>query len=107
MFLLLSAHANLTGLTSRVSSTCDNLRSRYNIENSRDLRYHFAMSGNVREIEQAIRMLPRTNIEQLRNWIEDYLEDQLELSEAFEAKIENGKRDIAEGRVRTRQLDET
>ena len=64
------------------------------------------MSRNVREIEQAIRTLPQTNIEQLRNWIEDYLEDQLELSEGFQAKIENGKRDIVEGRVRTRQSDE-
>jgi hypothetical protein len=64
------------------------------------------MSGNVREIEQAIRTLPRTDIEQLRNWIENFLEDQLELSEEFQARIENGKRDLAEGRVRTRQPDE-
>jgi predicted transcriptional regulator len=64
------------------------------------------MSGNVREIEQAIRTLPRTDIEQLRNWIENYLEDQLELSEEFQARIEKGKRDLAEGRVRTHQPDE-
>jgi Domain of unknown function (DUF4440) len=61
------------------------------------------MSGNVQEIEQAIRTLPRTEIERLRNWIEDYLEDQLELTEEFKTKIEQGKRDIAQGRVRTRQ----
>jgi len=64
------------------------------------------MSGNVQEIEQAIRTLPRTEIERLRSWIEDYLEDQLEVSEEFQAKIDNGKRDIAEGRVRTRQPNE-
>jgi predicted transcriptional regulator len=64
------------------------------------------MSGNVQEIEQAIRTLPRPEVEQLRNWIEDYLEDQLELSEEFKAKIEQGKRDIAEGHVRTHQPDE-
>jgi predicted outer membrane protein len=64
------------------------------------------MSGNVQEIEQAIRTLPRTEIERLRNWIEDYLEDQLELTEEFKTKIEQGKRDIAQGRVRTRQPNE-
>jgi hypothetical protein len=64
------------------------------------------MNGNVQEIEEAIRILPRTEIEQLRNWIEDYLEDQLELREEFEEKIEQGKRDIAEGDVRTRRADE-
>jgi hypothetical protein len=63
------------------------------------------MSG-VQEIEQAIRRLPRTEIERLRNWIEDYLEDQLELSDEFNAKIEQGKRDIAEGKMRTRQPNE-
>lgn len=63
------------------------------------------MSG-VQEIEQAIRTLPRTEIERLRNWIEDYLEDQLELSDEFKAKMEQGKRDIAEGKVRTRQPNE-
>jgi hypothetical protein len=42
----------------------------------------------------------------LRNWIEDYLEDQLELSDEFNAKIEQGKRDIAEGKMRTRQPNE-
>jgi phytoene dehydrogenase-like protein len=35
-----------------------------------------------------------------RNRIEDYLEDQLDVSEEFTAKIDNGKRDITEGRVR-------
>jgi predicted transcriptional regulator len=64
------------------------------------------MSGNVQEIEQAIRTLPRTEIERLRSWIEDFLEDQLEVSEEFQAKIDSGKRDIAEGRVRTRQPNE-
>ena len=63
------------------------------------------MSGNVQEIEQAIRTLPRTQVERLRNWIEDYLEDQMEVSDEFKAQIERGKRDIAEGRVRTRQPD--
>jgi hypothetical protein len=64
------------------------------------------MSG-VQEIEQAIQTLPRSEIERLRDWLEDYLEDQLHLSDDFKAKIEQGKRDIAEGKTRTRQPRET
>jgi len=64
------------------------------------------MSGNVHEIEEVIRTLPRSEVEQLRTWIEDYLENELELSESFEAQIERGKRDIAEGHVRIKRPDQ-
>ncbi len=61
------------------------------------------MSNDVHEIEQAIRTLPRREIEQLREWIEDFLEDELELTEDFKASIERGKQDIAEGKARVRE----
>jgi hypothetical protein len=62
-----------------------------------------AMSNDVHEIEQAIRTLPRGDVEQLRAWIEDFLEDQLELTDEFKASIERGKQDIADGKVRVRE----
>lgn len=58
------------------------------------------MSSDVQEIEEAIPGLPRTKVEQLREWIENFLEDQLELTNEFQASIERGKKDIAEGNVR-------
>lgn len=61
------------------------------------------MSSNVREIEQAIRTLPRSEIERLREWIENYLEDQLEITDEFAARIERGKTDISQGKVRVRK----
>lgn len=61
------------------------------------------MSSDVQEIEQAIRTLPRNEIERLREWIENYLEDQLEVSDEFAERIERGKQDIAEGSVRVRE----
>jgi len=64
------------------------------------------MSG-VQEIEKAIRSLPRSEVERLHDWLADYLEDQLDVSDEFAAKIDHGKKDIAEGRVRTRQHDKT
>lgn len=64
------------------------------------------MSSDVQEIEQAIRGLPRTDVEQLREWIENFLEDQLELTDDFQASIERGQKDIAEGNVRVREGDQ-
>ena len=64
------------------------------------------MSGTVQEIEQAIQTLPRQEVERLREWIENYLEDQLEVTDKFAAQIERGKKDIAEGNTRVRESDE-
>ena len=65
------------------------------------------MSSDVQEIEQAIRTLPRREVEQLREWIENFLEDQLELTDEFASSIDRGKRDIAEGNVRVSESSET
>ena len=64
------------------------------------------MSSDVQEIEQAIRTLPRREIEQLREWIENFLEDQREFTDEFTASIDRGKKDVAEGNVRVRESDE-
>lgn len=64
------------------------------------------MGNDVQEIERAIRTLPRREVEQLREWIENFLEDQLELTDRFTASIERGKNDIAEGNVRVRESEE-
>ena len=41
--------------------------------------------------------------EELRDWLENVLEDRLEMTEEFKADIETGKADIAAGRVRVRK----
>lgn len=64
-------------------------------------RYGFAMS--IQEIEKAVQGMPRSQVEELQSWIQDYLEDQQELTEGFKASIERGRQDIAQGRVRVRQ----
>lgn len=65
------------------------------------------MSSDVQEIEQAIQTLPRKEVERLREWIENYLEDQLEVTDEFAARIERGKKDIVDGNIRVRESDET
>ena len=46
-------------------------------------------------------------MERLREWIKNYLEDQLEVTDDFVARIECGKKDIAEGNIRVRESEET
>ena len=56
--------------------------------------------STVAEIEAAISRLPLEQAAKVSEWLEQWLEDQRELSPEFIASIERGKADIASGRVR-------
>ena len=64
--------------------------------------YLFAMS-TVKEIEAAIPKLSRAEIEEIREWIDDYLEDQLELADDVKAKLDQSRAEIAAGQYTTRK----
>jgi hypothetical protein len=57
----------------------------------------------VKEIEAAIPRLSRAEVEELRAWIDDFLEDGLELTDEVKAKLDQSRREIAEGNFTTRQ----
>jgi hypothetical protein len=57
----------------------------------------------VKEIEAAIPRLSRAEVEELRAWIDDFLEDQLELTDDVKAKLDQSRREIADGNYTTRQ----
>jgi hypothetical protein len=57
----------------------------------------------LEELESDVRMLPPEKQEELRDWLENLLEDQLELTGEFKAKIERGEQDLREGRSRIRK----
>jgi hypothetical protein len=59
--------------------------------------------STVREIEEAIPRLSRREIESLRDWIDDYLEEHLELSDEVAAKLEQSKKEVAAGHFTTRR----
>ena len=67
------------------------------------LRQIRGVMSTVQEIESAVRRLPRKEVEELQAWLQEYLEDELELTDEFKASIERGKQDIAAGRVREHQ----
>ena len=48
-------------------------------------------------------MLTKADREALLDWLVNMVEDELELTEEFKAKIERGEQDIREGRVRVRK----
>jgi hypothetical protein len=66
------------------------------------IRYIMDMS-TVSEIEAVIPKLSRIEIEELRAWIENYLEDQLDLTDEVKARLDQSRREIAEGQCATRQ----
>lgn len=59
--------------------------------------------SKLQEIEQTVLKLNPREQEELRDWLENILEDRLEMTDAFKAEIEAGKDDIAAGRVRIHQ----
>ena len=59
--------------------------------------------STVKEIQAAIPNLSREEIEQIRTWIDDYLENQLELTDEVKAKLDQSRREIAAGQYTTRQ----
>ena len=60
--------------------------------------------STVQEIESAITKLPLEKKEALRDWLEETIEEQLEISDEFKAKIQRARQEIAAGVYsRTRQ----
>ena len=62
--------------------------------------------STVKEIESAISGLSLTEKQAVRDWLEDLIEDQLEVSDEFKAKVQRANQEIAAGKhSRTRQPD--
>lgn len=64
---------------------------------------YLAVVSTVQEIEAAIPRLSRAEVETLRAWIDEFLEDQLELSVEVKASLDQSRREIAQGHYTTRQ----
>ena len=59
--------------------------------------------STVQEIENAISRLSPEEMRLVRDWLENQLEDRMEMTDEFKARIEESGRQMAEGqRPRTR-----
>jgi hypothetical protein len=56
--------------------------------------------STIEQIKDDVKQLSQADQEALLDWLTNVLEDDLELTDEFKAKIEQGKADIAAGRVR-------
>lgn len=56
--------------------------------------------SKLQQIKDDVKRFSKTDQEDLLDWLTNVLEDELELTDEFKAKIEQGKADIAAGRVR-------
>jgi hypothetical protein len=59
--------------------------------------------STVAEVERAVLRFTPEEQEQLRDWLQNLIEDRLEMTDEFKGEIEAGKADIAAGRVRVRR----
>ncbi|HWN93435.1 MAG TPA: hypothetical protein VNT99_00255 [Methylomirabilota bacterium] len=62
--------------------------------------------STVKEIESAITQLSVEEMQAIRDWLDEFIEDQLEVSDEFKGKIARAKQEIADGiHSRVRQSD--
>jgi hypothetical protein len=61
--------------------------------------------STVEDIQAAIPKLSREEIERVREWLEDYIEDQSELTEEVKAKLDQSRQEIAAGQYTTRRTE--
>jgi hypothetical protein len=59
--------------------------------------------NSLEQVEDAVLKLRPHEQEELRDWLENLLEDRLEMTEAFKEEIAAAKADIAAGRGRIRR----
>ena len=59
--------------------------------------------STVQEIQAAIPKLSARELADLKQWLDEFCEDQLELTEEVKAKLEQSRAEIASGQYRTRQ----
>ena len=59
--------------------------------------------STVQEIKAAIpKLTPQEQLE-LKEWLEEFFEDQLELNDEVKSKLDQARQEIREGKYRTRQ----
>ena len=61
--------------------------------------------STVEEIEKAIPKLSKLEVLEIRDWIDDYLENDLELTDDVAAKLDEARSEVSSGQFTTRQAD--
>ncbi len=59
--------------------------------------------STLKEIEAAVPKLTLEELVELREWLDEQMEERLELTDKVKSELDEARRDIAEGRVRIRK----
>jgi len=60
--------------------------------------------SKIEQMEAELRTLTQTELRQIRNWLDDIIEDELEFTPEFEQAIQQSEQDMAQGKaVRVRE----
>ena len=54
--------------------------------------------SKVEQMETELRKLSQAELRQIRAWLDDMIEDELEFTSEFERSIEQAERDMADGK---------
>ena len=76
------------------------LKANLRLEKTTFLEFNYVMP-TLEQVEEQVRMLTKADREALLDWLVNMVEDELELTEEFKAKIERGEQ---EGQVYVRDL---
>ena len=55
--------------------------------------------SKIEQMEAELRKLSQTELRQIRAWLDDIIEDELEFTPEFERAIQQSERDMAEGKA--------
>ncbi|HEV2696194.1 MAG TPA: hypothetical protein VG347_25130 [Verrucomicrobiae bacterium] len=58
---------------------------------------HFEYMSKVAQIEAQLETLSQTELREIRGWLDDLIEDELEFTPEFEAAIQQSEREMAAG----------
>jgi cell shape-determining protein MreC len=61
-------------------------------------RSHAFFVSKVEQIKSELRKLSQAELHQIRDWLDDLIEDELELTPEFEEAIRRSKQELAEGK---------
>ena len=57
------------------------------------------LMSKVERVESELRKLSQAELRQVREWLDDIIEDELEFAPEFEHSIEQAERDMADGKA--------
>jgi len=70
----------------------------------RGIRSIVAGVSKVEQMESELRKLSQAELRQIREWLDNFIEDELEFTSKFENSIQQSERDMAAGKaVRVRE----